>query len=197
MDLVAREASARDRLEACKARLRDLRQEPDAPLWKEMAYSVRVELPTITRIPAFGNCTTEQGWVFLCKEMQPNYEISGLLEEDHTSGCTIQIPESSRLVVFEYTWLVRDTGSNQPWSNLPVPSWVLRGGNMQGLRFIKGHRRVRGGSRIEFTINPTVINLSSGFTGVSSPTGHALNIALRGVAIRDDFYAQLRGGGPL
>lgn len=173
------------RMAAAKKELEALQKDPDKPDWWNRAYPAKVTLPLSTGTVAFGQFTVDPGTTFFAKTIQAVYEVSGVLAEDSVTNATLVIPESMRPQVFDYTWRVRDSGTDRDWSNLPVPSSVLRGGNVNPMVFLNGQARIRGGARVQFTVNPTFFDSTSTSTGVQTVSNHSLTFVLTGVAVRD------------
>lgn len=186
-------AAAREKIMArlayARKRLGQLEQDDERPQFYEHSYPVDIPLPLIDPSAsgaypaAYGTVEVNSGVTFFAIGVSASYTVTGVL--DDSSPATLTLPESLRPLVFDYTWMMRDNGSDRDWGNLPLPSALMRGGNMRGFRFGCGHSRMVGGSQVLITINPTFFDLNSSATGLSTFTSHSLQVELVGVEVRD------------
>ena len=179
------------RREKAMARLAQLQEESEKPLWWNRAYPLDIAMPLFTGTssgggyPAsFGEFNTDVGATFFALGIEAIYSVSGLLAEDGTSPATIPIPESQRPIIFDYTWSIRDSASDRDWMDRPLPSYVIRTGNL-GMIGIGGQARLAGGTKVQFTVNPTYFNASPTTTGIVEFSSHTLQMVLSGIAVKD------------
>jgi hypothetical protein len=60
-----------------------------------------------------------------------------------------------RRYFFDFTWRIRDTGSDREWSNTALPSGLLMTGNVNPLLFGNGHCMLSGGTEVVVEVTPT------------------------------------------
>ncbi len=177
------------RLDEAEEELLDLEADPDKPLWWNRAYVIDIPLPLFINTAVFGTFTVDADHEFFVLGQEAFYSATGLVTETVdvspvTSPATLVIPESLRPLIFDYTWMLHDSGTDRDWGNLPLPSSVFRNGNMHGLNYNGGQARLRGGTLVTATINPTFFDVNSTATGLSDFESHSLQIILSGIAVR-------------
>jgi hypothetical protein len=178
------------RRDAAMKKLQKFEDDNEKPNWINRAYPVDIDLPLFTGsstaggYPAsFGVFNVDSGSTFFALGIEAFYTCTGVLSEDN-SPATLTLPETLRPSVFDYTWSIRDSITDRDWSNIPLPSAVIRTGNM-GLFGIGAQARIGGGTRITITVNPTYFDSSSTSTGLKTFSSHSLQFILSGIAIKD------------
>jgi hypothetical protein len=169
----------------------------DDELWKNHNVVVDIKLPIAVvngaGNAAFGSQTIDNGWEFYCVgPPSAHYSASGVLAIDGTTPATLAIPESMRPDMFDFTWNVRDNTMGRDWCNLPMPSSVLSTGNMGFRRFngqdgteLRARAKMRGGTRIDVTINPIFFNPASFTSGLQTIVTHKLQFIFSGVYVKE------------
>jgi hypothetical protein len=92
---------------------------------------------------------------------------------------------------FDFTWRIRDTGSDREWQNTSLPSQLLVTGNVNPLLFGNGHCMLSGGTEVLVEITPTfsgnLLSEASGEFTVLPPLtafkSHALQVCFVGVEV--------------
>lgn len=92
---------------------------------------------------------------------------------------------------FDFTWRIRDTGSDREWQNTALPSQLLVTGNVNPLLFGNGHCMLSGGTEVLIEITPTfsgnLLSAAAGEATVLSPLtafkSHALQVCFVGVEV--------------
>jgi hypothetical protein len=92
---------------------------------------------------------------------------------------------------FDFTWRIRDTGSDREWQNTALPSQLLVTGNVNPLLFGNGHCMLSGGTEVLVEITPTfsgnLLSVVSGELTFSPPLtafkSHALQVCFVGVEV--------------
>jgi hypothetical protein len=92
---------------------------------------------------------------------------------------------------FDFTWRIRDTGSDREWQNTSLPSQLLVTGNVNPLLFGNGHCMLSGGTEVLFEVTPTFSgNLLSEAGGefffappLNNFRSHALQVCFVGVEV--------------
>jgi hypothetical protein len=94
---------------------------------------------------------------FYVKSIEASYAIfaSQELEEGAGPGQRFFIGPDYRRNFFDYTWRIRDTGSDREWQNTALPSQLLMTGNVNPLLFGNGHCKLSGGTEVIVEITPT------------------------------------------
>lgn len=181
-------AARRDR---AMARLAKLQADSEEPLWWNRAYPLDVVMPLFSGsasgggYPAsFGEFNTDSGSTFFALGIEAPYTVSGVLAEDGVTPATLTIPESMRPAIFDYTFGIRDSASDRDWMNTPIPSYVIRMGNL-GMFGIGGQARLPGGTRVSITVNPVFFDAASASTGITTFSSHNLQFVLSGIAVKD------------
>ena len=168
-------------------------------LWYERAYPVDIVLPLFSGTVADGGypvsvgiINIELGATFYVLGVEASYSATGTLIEDGNqfatppfdgSPATLTVPETIRASIFDYTWTIRDSATDRDWCNAPVPSGVLRTGNL-GMYGQNAQARVAGGTKITVTINPTYFSNNS-LCGLNSITSHSLQFVFTGIEVKD------------
>jgi hypothetical protein len=176
------------RLEYAKKKLAQLEADDAKPQFYEHTYPVDIPLPLIDpssgAFPAaFGTMEVNAGVTFFPLGISASYTVTGILDDG--SPATVTVPPSLMPLIFDYTWMMRDSSTDRDWGNISLPSSLMRGGNMTGFRFGRGHGRMSGGTQIIVTINPTFFSASSTATGLAEFTSHSLQVELVGVEVLD------------
>jgi hypothetical protein len=108
---------------------------------------------------------------FYVKSIEASYAIfaSQSAEPTPLPGQRFFIGPDYRSYFFDFTWRVRDTGSDREWSNTALPSQLLMTGNVNPMLFGNGHCMLSGGTEVVVEITPT-------FSGnlLTSPSGEFL-----------------------
>ncbi len=143
-----------------------------------------IPLPLFTGMAAQGVLNIDAGETFYVLGIEAPYTCIGVLSEDGSTPATLTIPETLRPLIFDYTWSIRDSGDDRDWSNIAVPSEVIRTGNI-GRNEIMAQKRLPGGTKVTVTINSTFFDSTSQATGLSDFTGHSLQFVLSGVSVKD------------
>jgi hypothetical protein len=92
---------------------------------------------------------------------------------------------------FDFTWRIRDTGSDREWQNTALPSQLLVTGNVNPLLFGNGHCMLSGGTEVLIEITPTFSgNLLSQASGefiflppLTAFKSHAIQVCFVGVEV--------------
>lgn len=92
---------------------------------------------------------------------------------------------------FDFTWRIRDTGSDREWQNTALPSQLLVTGNVNPLLFGNGHCMLSGGTEVLVEITPTfssnllsrAINESVALSPLTAFKSHALQVCFVGVEV--------------
>jgi hypothetical protein len=187
-------AAVEARYKAAEKRLEDLAREDDKPPFWNKAYLMTVPLPMFAPNAAFGSFTVDNGTTFFAKGIEAHYECSGELSQLiplNNSPATLTIPETLRTLIMDYEWTIRDNGTGRDWSNLPLPSAVLRSGNVQGMWFSRGQARLRGGTLVTITTNLSFFDAASDASGLKNITSHSLQFIVTGVSFRNEVLAAL------
>lgn len=174
-------------LEAAKSQLAQLEADADKPFFWNRAYPLIVSsIPLMANNVSFAEFVVDQGTTFYAKSLEAHYIVSGTLAED-SSPATITIPETVRSNIFDFTWMIRDSGTARDWGNLPLPSSIIMGGNINALDFMNGQAFLPGGSKVTLTINATRYNAAeiNLYTGLSAVDSHSLRVVMTGIAVRD------------
>ena len=181
--LAARHKSASDRLNQLIA-------SADKSLWWERAYPVDVDLPLFTGsstdggYPAsIGVINIELGTTFYVLGLEAPYTCTGVLSEDD-SPATLTIPETLRPSIMDYTWTIRDSSTDRDWCNIPLPSAVIRTGNL-GMFGLNAQAKLSGGTRVTVTVNQTFFDANSEASGLKTFSSHSLQFVLTGISVKD------------
>lgn len=195
-----------DRHKAAKYRLDKFIEDEGKCLWKERSYPVDIILPLFSGNPvgtdgypvSIGVINVDLGSTFYVLGIESSYTVTGTLLEDGVgdaggavvspgSKATLTLPETIRPFVFDYTWTIRDSATDRDWCNVPIPSGVIRTGNL-GYFNAGGQARVAGGTKITVTINPTLFNNNSATAnvcGLDQLDSHSLQLVLTGIEVKD------------
>jgi hypothetical protein len=94
---------------------------------------------------------------FYVKSLEASYAAfaSQATEEAPGPGQRFFIGPDYRRNFFDFTWRVRDTGSDREWQNTALPSQLLMTGNVNPLLFGNGHCMLSGGTEVVVEITPT------------------------------------------
>lgn len=127
----------------------------------------------------------EASYALLASETLPGFPVS------FGPGQRFFIGPDYRRNYFDFTWRVRDTGSDREWQNTSLPSQILLTGNVNPLLFGNGHCLLSGGTEVLVEITPTFSgNLLlrktspiSGLPPIGNPKSHFLQICFVGVEV--------------
>lgn len=193
--IVARHKAATDRLDK-------FIEEGDKCLWWERAYPVDIELPLFSGASgdggypvSIGVINIELGSTFYVLGVESSYSVTGTLIEDgypafppnpafDGSPATLTVPETLRPFIMDYTWTIRDNATDRDWCNVPVPSAVLRSGNL-GCFNQNAQARMAGGTKVTITVNQNYFNASSVESGLKTISSHSLQFVLTGIEVKD------------
>jgi len=93
---------------------------------------------------------------FFVKSVEASYAIlASQVGVDPPVGQRFFIGPDYRRNFFDFTWRVRDTGSDREWSNTALPAQLLLTGNVNPLLFGNGHCMLSGGTEVLVDIVPT------------------------------------------
>lgn len=189
-----------DRHKAARERLDKFIADEDKCLWRERSYPVDVPLPLFSGSAnggypvSIGVINIDLGSTFYVLGIESSYTVTGTLLEDGFSNgvtviyagskATLTLPETIRPAIFDYTWTIRDSATDRDWCNVPLPSAVIRTGNM-GYFGVAAQARVAGGTKVTVTINPTLFNQSSQLSGLYNFDSHSLQFVLTGIEVKD------------
>lgn len=90
---------------------------------------------------------------------------------------------------FDFTWRIRDTGSDREWQNTDMPSQLLMTGNVNPLLLGNGHCMLSAGTEVSMQIVPTFSGnlLDLGFLDDVQPltdlSSHSLQVCFVGVEV--------------
>lgn len=182
-----------DRHKAATARLDKFLEDEGKCLWRERAYPVDILLPLFSGstnnggYPAsVGVLNIEAGSTFFALGLEAPYTCSGKLSEDNSSA-TLTIPETLRPLIMDYTWSIRDNSTDRDWSNIPLPSSVIRTGNM-GMFGLNAQARLSGGTKVTITVNQTFFDPNSTASGLKTFSSHSLQFVLTGIEVKDGAF---------
>lgn len=159
-------------------------------MWWERAYPVDISLPLFSGsagdggYPAsVGVLNIELGTTFYVLGIEAPYTCTGNLSEDG-SDATLTIPETLRPLIMDYTWTIRDNAMDRDWCNVPIPSSVIRTGNL-GMFGVNAQARLSGGTKVTVTINQTFFDKNSTASGLKTFSSHSLQFVLTGISVKD------------
>lgn len=94
---------------------------------------------------------------FYVKSIEASYAVFASQDVPDTTqpGQRFFIGPDYRRNFFDFTWRVRDTGSDREWSNTALPSSLLMTGNVNPLLFGNGHCMLSGGTEVIIEVTPT------------------------------------------
>lgn len=93
---------------------------------------------------------------FFVKSIEASYAIlASQRDVDPPVGQRFFIGPDYRRNFFDFTWRVRDTGSDREWQNTALPAQLLLTGNVNPLLFGNGHCMLSGGTEVLVDIVPT------------------------------------------
>lgn len=93
---------------------------------------------------------------FFVKSIEASYAILASPQGvDPPEGQRFFIGPDYRRNFFDFTWRVRDTGSDREWQNTALPAQLLLTGNVNPLLFGNGHCMLSGGTEVLVDIVPT------------------------------------------
>ena len=93
---------------------------------------------------------------FFVKSIEASYAVlASQVGVDPPVGQRFFIGPDYRRNFFDFTWHVRDTGSDREWSNTALPAQLLLTGNVNPLLFGNGHCMLSGGTEVLVDIVPT------------------------------------------
>ena len=193
-----------DRHKAAKDKLDKFIADGEKCLWKERAYPVDIPLPLFSGTVANGGypvsigvINIDLGSTFYVLGIESSYTITGKLLEDGVgdgntppgilvagSPATLTLPETIRPWVFDFTWTIRDSATDRDWCNVPLPSGVIRTGNL-GYSNAGGQARVAGGTKVTVTINPTRFVTTNNLSGLYDIDSHSLQFVFTGIEVKD------------
>lgn len=131
---------------------------------------------------------------FYVKSIEASYALLGsqLLPDDVEGlGQRFFIGPDYRRNFFDFTWRIRDTGSDREWQNTALPSQLLLTGNVNPLLFGNGHCMLSGGTEVLLEIVPTfsgnLLTENLGEFGalpaIVNPKSHFLQVCFVGVEV--------------
>jgi hypothetical protein len=131
---------------------------------------------------------------FYVKSIEASYALLGsqaLPDEGEGPGQRFFIGPDYRRNFFDFSWRIRDTGSDREWQNTALPSQLLLTGNVNPLLFGNGHCMLSGGTEVLLEIVPTFSgNLLSENIGefgatpaIVNPKSHFLQVCFVGVEV--------------
>jgi hypothetical protein len=129
---------------------------------------------------------------FFVKSIEASYALlASQAGVDPPVGQRFFIGPDYRRNFFDFTWRVRDTGSDREWQNTNLPSQLLLTGNVNPLLFGNGHCMLSGGTEVLVDIVPTFSgNILSELNGefVAQPAienikSHFLQVCFVGVEV--------------
>lgn len=93
---------------------------------------------------------------FFVKSIEASYAVLASQQGvDPPVGQQFFIGPDYRRNFFDFTWRVRDTGSDREWQNTALPAQLLLTGNVNPLLFGNGHCMLSGGTEVLVDIVPT------------------------------------------
>lgn len=136
----------------------------------------------------------QQSTNFYVKSVEASYAVFASQdtgEEPLPPGQRFFIGPDYRRNFFDFTWKVRDTGSDREWSNTALPSGLLMTGNVNPLLFGNGHCKLSGGTEVIVEVTPTfsgnLLTLESGEfvfgAALTSFKSHFLQLSFVGVEV--------------
>jgi len=102
--------------------------------------------------------TVESGTIFRCAYIESFLTAIGTAVDVHsTTNVTVQatLPWDQRLLMFDYFWSVRDTGTDREWCDRPQPS-LFGGGGYVGPLWLPRRVVLGGGTVIAVKIDPFI-----------------------------------------
>jgi hypothetical protein len=130
---------------------------------------------------------------FYVKSLEASYAVfaSQATDGDPGPGQRFFIGPDYRRNFFDFTWRLRDTGSDREWSNTSLPSQLLMTGNVNPLLFGNGHCMLSGGTEVIVEVTPTfsgnLLLRSAGEISTPAPLtsfkAHFLQICFVGVEV--------------
>lgn len=132
---------------------------------------------------------------FFVKSVEASYAILASQEtgdpESPAPGQRFFIGPDYRRNFFDFTWRVRDTGSDREWQNTSLPSELLLTGNINPLLFGNGHCMLSGGTEVLLEIVPTfsgnLLSVGEGEIGfppaITNLKSHFLQVCFVGVEV--------------
>lgn len=131
---------------------------------------------------------------FFVKSIEASYAILASQKGvDPPVGQRFFVGPDYRRNFFDFTWRVRDTGSDREWQNTSLPSELLLTGNVNPLLFGNGHCLLSGGTEVLLEIVPTfsgnILSIQQGEFPVNSssaivdPKSHFLQVCFSGVEV--------------
>lgn len=93
-----------------------------------------------------------------------------------------------RRYFFDFTWRIKDTGSDREWQNTDMPSQLLMTGNVNPLLLGNGHCMLSGGTEVSMQIDPTfsgliIENEGNARLAFTNPISHFVQISFVGVEV--------------
>lgn len=135
---------------------------------------------------------------FFVKSIEASYAIFASQILSQTPEETVSGPGQRFFVgpdyyrnFFNFTWRIRDTGSDREWQNTNLPSELLLTGNVNPLLFGNGHAMLSGGTEVLVEIVPTFSgNILSVLGGeedipqaITSLKSHFLQVSFAGIEV--------------
>lgn len=176
--------------DAVRARLERARRSFENVLVDEQSwmrwrmFPIDIPLPMVAPDVATGTVSTDIGSTVFVMGIEAHYVVSGTLEEDE-SPASITIPETQRTKIMDYHWMLRDESTNRDWGNLPLPSSLMRSGNINPFKFMGAHARLRGGTKVTATINLDFFTSSPLLVPLVDVKSHTLQVILSGIEVKD------------
>lgn len=127
---------------------------------------------------------------FYVKSIEASYALFAASENDLIGQRFFMSPDYRRNF-FDFTWRIRDTGSDREWQNTALPSQLLLTGNVNPLLFGNGHCMLSSGTEVLLEVVPTFSgNLLIEYRGeegarspIVNPKSHFLQVCFVGVEV--------------
>ena len=129
---------------------------------------------------------------FFVKSIEASYAVFATAsEEEGAVGQRFFIGPDYRRNFFDFTWRVRDTGSDREWQNTDLPAQLLLTGNVNPLLFGNGHCLLSGGTEVLLDVVPTFSGnlLQRRVANITAPSSlqniksHFLQVSFVGVEV--------------
>lgn len=120
--------------------------------------------------------------IFKMKSMSQAYTVNGTRETIEQEA-TFALPQTARILFFNYLFKMHDTGSDRELQDDWVPGALLLSGNYNDMRLRKGHAFFSPGAEITIQVDASAGPNDPAVTGLAEVTGQQLQIVLSGFEI--------------
>lgn len=120
--------------------------------------------------------------IFFAKSFSQAYTITGT-RADVAQAARLTLPATTRLLLLDYNFKIRDTGSDREWQNDWVPGNMLLTGNYNGFRLREGHALCSPGSEVTIQVDAQSFGNQAFLTKVNIIQSQELQIVMAGFEV--------------